>query len=572
MKRSFCVLILMIDLLIPFHLIPVNLVELHPEKIGKQYLVLIAINRYKYWKPLTGPVNDAKEIGEILKSRYYIDKVVELYDENACTKRIIRLFRELQGKLKENDSILIFYAGHGYFDNASGTGYWIPVDGGSDKDEKVKWIPYSTLIGLIGNIKSKHILLISDSCNSGDIIKVYRADSPKIDKPNFQKAYSFRSRQVITSCSSERAPDSSEFAKQLKRALEENRESNLDPLTLYDRIRQGMKETMPLFGEINGTGHQVGASFLLFLKGSKVDFGKVSKPEPPVSNVSTPQGNSTSYGIDLSDIKSKAQQGKEKKVKERSDWSDWLEKYEVELEKIKEVDFDTEVPIYSKKEAWVRLLKDYYQDNPFSEKDDELKTYAEERIKYWEEFSIPESIPIPKEPAVRLRSQYKKMGEKDVKEMLIKYNFFSSCLSGVFKNRCNPDGCFNNEFATGKKVVVDLTTGLMWDRRGSAYRMQYEMARDWINELNRNKYAGYNDWRLPNLEEGASLLSKKRKAFTLYTNEIFSDKQIQIWTVDPYIPPFTGSPAVWEVDFFSGIVNRAFWVEGKYARAVRTAR
>jgi hypothetical protein len=35
-------------------------------EVGKQYLVIIAINRYQHWTPLKGPVKDAKDIREIL--------------------------------------------------------------------------------------------------------------------------------------------------------------------------------------------------------------------------------------------------------------------------------------------------------------------------------------------------------------------------------------------------------------------------------------------------------------------------------------------------------------------------
>jgi hypothetical protein len=574
MKRSFFVSIFIIGLLIPFNLIPVKLAKLTSYKIGKQYLVLIAVNQYKYWGPLKGPVKDAKEVREILESRYYIDEVVDLYDEKATKKGIIGLFKDLQKQLNKDDSLLIFYAGHGHLDNASGTGYWIPVDGGFDKDERVKWIPYSTLRGLIENIKSKHILLISDSCYSGDILEVYRAapPPPKIGRENFRRVYELRCRHVITSGSSERVPDSSEFARQLKLTLKENSESILDSLTLYDRIRRGMKGTLPLLGEIKGTEHQVGASFLLFLKGTKEETSKVLKPEVPDSRPQEEPTTSTTSTIDLSDIKEMGLEDKIEKARERGVWSDWQEKLQADFKKIEEVDFDTEIPPQGKKEAWERLLKVYHQDNPYSEKDDQLKTYAEERIKYWQEFSILESIPITKEPSVRLRSQYKKMSEKDVKEMVIKYNFYSSCLIGVSKKYCNPDGSFNNQFVSGRKVVVDMNTGLMWDRLGTVYRMKYEKARDWIKEMNRNKYAGYNDWRLPTLEEGASLLRKKRNSSNLCTDELFSKKQIVIWTVDPYIPSPTYISAVWEVDFYYGIGNRAFWEQSNYVRAVRTAR
>ena len=58
--------------------------------VGKQYLLLIAIDRYKEWLPLKNPVKDAREIKEILLTRYYIDRVIELYDTNATKANILR--------------------------------------------------------------------------------------------------------------------------------------------------------------------------------------------------------------------------------------------------------------------------------------------------------------------------------------------------------------------------------------------------------------------------------------------------------------------------------------------------
>ena len=36
-------------------------------QVGKQYLVIIAINKYKKWLPLINPVKDAKKLKEIIK-------------------------------------------------------------------------------------------------------------------------------------------------------------------------------------------------------------------------------------------------------------------------------------------------------------------------------------------------------------------------------------------------------------------------------------------------------------------------------------------------------------------------
>ena len=115
--------------------------------VGKQYAVLIAIDKYKNWMALRNPVNDAREIKDILSRRYYITDFMELYDEDATKAGIVKLFDKLISMTRPEDSILIFYAGHGYLDKSSNTGFWIPVDGGMDLYEQANWL--SSLAGLV---------------------------------------------------------------------------------------------------------------------------------------------------------------------------------------------------------------------------------------------------------------------------------------------------------------------------------------------------------------------------------------------------------------------------------------
>lgn len=173
--------------------------------------------------------------------------------------------------MKQEDSVFIFYAGHGHLDAASKNGFWIPVDGGLDDNVQERWIPNSIIRGLISQLKSKHILLISDFCFSGDLLDVRREKPPTINNEYFKKAYKRRSRQVLTSGASERVPDSSNFARQLKLALDGNKKPILDPFMLYSEIRLAIRETLPMFGFLRGTDHQEGAAFLIFLKDDKVD-------------------------------------------------------------------------------------------------------------------------------------------------------------------------------------------------------------------------------------------------------------------------------------------------------------
>jgi hypothetical protein len=245
--------------------------------IGKQYLVIIAIDKYEKWFPLKNPVKDAKEIKNILTSLYYIDEVIELYDKEATKANIIRLFEKLVSKLKVVDSLLIFYAGHGYLDEITDTGFWIPVNAGTDVYAQANWLPNAQIRGLISKLKSSHICLITDACFSGDILNSTRGISPTINNDYFKKAYERTSRQVLTSGASETVPDRSEFCRLLKMTLEKNKNPYLDPVMLYNEIRLGVKNTLPMIGNLKETGHQDGASFILFLKAEKEE--KVVKKE-----------------------------------------------------------------------------------------------------------------------------------------------------------------------------------------------------------------------------------------------------------------------------------------------------
>jgi len=146
--------------------------------VGTQYAVLIAINRYRDWNALRHPVEDAREIHEILSRRYFVDRFIELYDDAATKEGIIRLFNQLISTTRPEDGVFIFYAGHGHLDPMSDTGFWIPADGGLDRFAQDNWLPNSQVRGFISKMKPRHVVLMSDSCFSGDILNPTRAITP----------------------------------------------------------------------------------------------------------------------------------------------------------------------------------------------------------------------------------------------------------------------------------------------------------------------------------------------------------------------------------------------------------
>jgi regulation of enolase protein 1 (concanavalin A-like superfamily) len=261
-------------------------------RAGRQYLLLIAIDKYQSWTPLRNPVKDAREIRDVLTSRYYIDETIELFDAQATKANILKTFTALQAKLQTNDSLLVYYAGHGHLDAATNSGFWIPVNAGTDKFEQANWLPNTQIRGLISNMKSIHLLMVSDSCFSGDLLNSSRGLQDEINIDYFRKAYTRISRQILTSGASETVPDESEFSRMFKLALQKNNNPYFDPLMLFNDIRLGVRNTMPMFGNLKDTGHQDGASFLLFLKEEKPkEIAAIEEPkkvEPKKAEPSPP--------------------------------------------------------------------------------------------------------------------------------------------------------------------------------------------------------------------------------------------------------------------------------------------
>ncbi len=60
-------------------------------------------------------------------------------------------------------------------------------------------------------------------------------------------------------------------------------------------------------------------------------------------------------------------------------------------------------------------------------------------------------------------------------------------------------------------IILDEATSLICQQSGSSEAMKYKSAIDWINEFNNKCFAGFNDWRVPTLEEAMSLVENEMK-------------------------------------------------------------
>lgn len=130
---------------------------------------------------------------------------------------------------------------------------------------------------------------------------------------------------------------------------------------------------------------------------------------------------------------------------------------------------------------------------------------------------------------VGLRSYYASVDMSAVDAMLKRRKFFDKNLN----NRGTFSGKLTGKNGAGAPVVTDHTTGLMWGASPS-HALEYKKVARWIRGTNKNNYAGFNDWRLPTVEEAASLLRKTRNANGLHIDPAFPSGLKSIRTGDKH--------------------------------------
>ena len=135
-----------------------------PEEIGKSWFLGIGINEYQHFPPLNNAVRDVEAILKLLREQYDIDEAKILTDGQATRRSILRKLEELSRKVKPDDKLLIYFSGHGYL-SPGGLGFWVPVEAEAGYSDD--YIPNSRLRDYLIEIRSRHILLVSDACFSG---------------------------------------------------------------------------------------------------------------------------------------------------------------------------------------------------------------------------------------------------------------------------------------------------------------------------------------------------------------------------------------------------------------------
>jgi len=227
---------------------------------GTYYALIVGIDNYSSLPKLATAVNDAQALKEVLQTRYGF-QVTLLTD--ASRNQILSALNEYRRKLREDDSLLIYYAGHGQYDPDAKKGYWLPVD--ATRDDPSNWIIADEITTSVRVIPARHVLVVSDSCYAGTLTRSVGsfAITPLDPTRYIQKLQQGKSRNLMASGGNEPvadggAPGHSIFANALLQGLSQMEQTSFSAQDLFNTFIQryvvGGSDQVPQYVPIPNSG------------------------------------------------------------------------------------------------------------------------------------------------------------------------------------------------------------------------------------------------------------------------------------------------------------------------------
>jgi len=175
--------------------------------VGRNVIAVIGVDRYHHWPGLANAVRDARGASALFQQVGFEEITAPLLDDQATSRALQSLVTDDLMTLGADDSLVLFYAGHGgtrqhrLGNEVIKAGYLIPVDASRSPDKVSTWVDLEAWLRAVSLLPAKHILVVLDACHSGialDPIIKWRDIGSWQDTP-LATLRARRSRRIITS-------------------------------------------------------------------------------------------------------------------------------------------------------------------------------------------------------------------------------------------------------------------------------------------------------------------------------------------------------------------------------------
>ncbi len=232
---------------------------------GRRVALMFAVEDYdeQMIPRLETPAADAELIaGQLNQMLGYETRIVR----NPTRAQLVEELRKLGEELTESDSVVVYYAGHGYAMEDTGMGYWLPAD--AQVSSAANWISNQDVGRLLNRVPAKQVMLVSDSCYSGAFTREATAVKDKLLKDPIRAA-GRRAVMAMSSGGNEPVMDgdvNSPFAAALARGLATAGQKAGGAIDLFEQVRADVTASVPQtpqYGVVLSAGYDPGADFVM---------------------------------------------------------------------------------------------------------------------------------------------------------------------------------------------------------------------------------------------------------------------------------------------------------------------
>jgi uncharacterized caspase-like protein len=524
------------------------------------HALIVGISNYERWPKLPNAANDAKEVAKKLKALGFEVKLV--LDPTYREMRTVLNEMVYQMGNEKSRALLFYYAGHGETETLADQtkmGYIIPKDCPLLEKNPMGFgthaISMRDIESISLRIKAKHVLMLFDSCFSGSLFALVRAVPAAITEKSALPV-----RQYITAGrEDEQVPDKSMFKRCLLIGLEGD-------------------------ADLTGDGYITGSELGMYLSEKVVNYTH-RRQHPQYGKINNPDLDRGDFIFVPIEVRQKETAAEKKRQQENYALAEDIKRMQEKLksleaksqnEKMKKEGLSYKKPLEKKLEqSEERLRQEAAKRKALEEELKRIKAERKRRPDDDKRLSYgPKEVKNGEIQKIILRDAQKVLYPHEIKKMIEAHNFYVK--------KINEKGDFPNDFIdNGDGTLTDRVTGLMWGKDGSSKLYQYYGAEKYIFGLNNKEFAGYNDWRIPTLEELCSLLERRKNEKGLHINPLFDDRQSLYLNLDrPGGTHHMEACAIYHaIDFRIGVISEVVtenlpYCQTKtfYVKAVRTTK
>ena len=457
------------------------------------HALVIGISNYEKWQKLPNAVNDAKEVAAKLKELGFEVKV----SLDPTSREMKTILSEMVYKIgrEKNRTLLSYYDGHGETETLADKtkmGYIIPRDCPLLEKNPMGFATHAISMRDIESasirIRSKHAVMLFDSCFSGSLFAFVRAVPHDITEKSTLPVPQY----ISAGREDEQVPDKSMFKRCFLVGLEGDADLTGDGyitgselgMYLSDKVvNYTHRRQHPQYGKINNPDLDRGDFIFVPRKVQRKE--KESAPPLPPKGVEKPQGDLDQFLAKITEREKTQQKAKDAIVGNFKLLLQDIEKYK----KIKSPTLDEKIKLA----AWGILMQKYSEWSAAVEHgnsgtlvnraladdiDGLLLTVLEKQNKKESQrlVSIPKKVTDVKIYKVKLKDIPKELVQSVIKKMIKKHNFFVKDLTD--------EGDFPNDFVDNADgTLTDRATGLMWEKGGSSSTIHFLKAKKYVSRL-----------------------------------------------------------------------------------------